>query len=139
MTYAQSVIHEAFPPVLNMGLESSSTALPLYSIPISNINDCSIIGTYLMIQLGFLCSRSFTLEYSIGTYVTSASYQNWLLIMNSFAFIAQVLHGLHMEYFLLLFYYCIRMRVPVLSNSLRLRSDTLCLTWNIYYYYFIII
>ena len=64
MTYAQSVILEAFPPVLDMGLESSSTALPLYSIPISHINDRSIVGTYLMIRLGFLCSRSFTLEYT---------------------------------------------------------------------------
>ena len=87
MTYAQSVILQAFPPALDMGLESSSTALPLYSIPVGGINDRSIIGTYLMIRLGFLCSRSFTLEYSIGTYVTSASYQNWSLIMNSFVFI----------------------------------------------------
>ena len=95
MTYAQSVILEAFPPVLDMGLESSSTALPLYSIPVSHINDRSIIGMYLMIQLGFLCSRSFTLEYSIGSYVIDASYLNRLLLMNSFVFIALVLHLVH--------------------------------------------
>ena len=71
MTYAQSVILEAFLPVLDMGLESGSTALPLYSIPVSHINDRSIIGTYLMIRLGFLFSRSFTLECHIGVQLYS--------------------------------------------------------------------